>query len=139
MRHKLLTRFGQAPVLVVMLLAMSLLLGACGGMTATSVEATLIGPQDYKAQFDPGTDHALIDVRTPQEYAGGHIPGSVNIPVESLASRLDEVPHDKPVVVYCRSGNRSATAADILVENGYKSVFDLGGIQDWIAQGFAVE
>jgi rhodanese-related sulfurtransferase len=135
-QHQFFGRKNGTSIPLLLLLA-ALVLSACA--SASPAQVTLIGPQDYKAQFGQGADHELIDVRTPQEFAGGHIQGAINIPVESLAGRLDEVPQGKPIVVYCRSGNRSATAADILVQNGYQSVFDLGGIQDWIAQGFAVE
>lgn len=123
---------------VLFLLALALA-GCSGAPAAATAEPTLIGPQQYQQQFNQGQDHALIDVRTPEEFSGGHIPGAVNISVESLPVRLDEVPADKPIVVYCRTGNRSATAATILVENGYQPVYDLGGIQDWVAQGYPVE
>lgn len=123
---------------VLFLLALALA-GCSGAPAAATAEPTLIGPQQYQQQFNQGQDHALIDVRTPEEFSGGHIPGAVNISVESLPARLDEVPADKPIVVYCRTGNRSATAATILVENGYQPVYDLGGIQDWVAQGYPVE
>lgn len=127
------------PALLVVIL-FSMLLVACGGAAAPAVaEVQLIGPENYQEQFDQNTQHALIDVRTPEEFSEGHIPGAVNISVQTLPERLDEVPGDLPVVVYCRSGNRSATAAQILVENGYQPVYDLGGIKDWIAQGYAIE
>ena len=122
------------------LVLLGLLLAACGGAVApAAAEVQLIGPGEYKQQFSQGDEHVLIDVRTPEEFADGHIPGAINISVQTLPDRLDEVPKDVPLVVYCRSGNRSATAADILVNNGYQPVYDLGGIQDWVAQGFEVE
>lgn len=99
-----------------------------------------IAPQEYDTQFiQGGTAHQLIDVRTPQEFAGGHIAGAVNIPVEEIAGRLGEVAQDQPVVVYCRSGNRSAQAAQILDQAGYAPVYDLGGIGAWQQAGFPVE
>ncbi len=122
------------------LVLLGLLLAACGGAAApATAEVQLIGPDEYKQQFSQSDQHLLIDVRTPEEFAGGHIPGAINISVESLPDRLDEVPEDVPLVVYCRSGNRSATAGEILVNNGYQPVYDLGGIRDWVAQGFEVE
>jgi rhodanese-related sulfurtransferase len=140
MKSKLMGRVQSinTPVLILAVL-LSLIMGACAGAVGpATAQVQLIGPQEYKQQFSQD-DHLLIDVRTPEEYAGGHIPGSINISVETLADRLDEVPRDETLVVYCRTGNRSATAANILVENGYQPVYDLGGIQDWVAQGFAVE
>ncbi|KAA3644611.1 MAG: rhodanese-like domain-containing protein [Chloroflexi bacterium] len=111
-----------------------------GSNTGSTVAASqLIDPQQYQEQFGSGTDHLLLDVRTPEEFASGHIEGAVNINVETLASRLDEVPTDVPVVIYCRSGNRSATASQILVGAGYEGVYDLGGIQTWVAQGLPVK
>lgn len=106
--------------------------------SSNSATSQLISPANYQQEFT-SKQHVLLDVRTPEEFATGHIPGAVNISVETLASHLDEVPTDQPVVVYCRSGNRSAQAADILTSAGYKSVYDLGGILTWSAQGYPVE
>lgn len=108
---------------------------------ANSTEAVQsISPSEYQDQFAiPQADHLLIDVRTPDEFASGHLHGAVNIPVESLASRLSEVPNGQPIIVYCRSGNRSATASQVLAQAGYSSIYDLGGINDWITQGLPVE
>jgi rhodanese-related sulfurtransferase len=99
-----------------------------------------ISPADYQTQFvSANTPHFLLDVRTSEEFASGHIHSAVNISVESLESRLSEVPTDQPVVVYCRSGNRSAQASQILSQAGYTRIYDLGGLNDWTAQGFPVE
>ncbi len=72
----------------------------------------------------------LLDVRTGEEYGDEHLPGAVNIPVDDLAARLGEVPQQHPVVVYCRSGNRSARAARTLIDKGYQ-VRDLGPMDAW--------
>ena len=70
----------------------------------------------------------LLDVRTPGEFAGGHIEGALNIPVQELGARVSEVgPKSRPVVVYCRSGGRSCAAAGILSQAGYE-VVDVGGM-----------
>ena len=106
---------------------------------AQPAQSQLISPADYRQQFEGDGNHILIDVRTPEEFGTGHIPGSININVETLANRLDEIPEDQPIVVYCRSGNRSATAATILVNAGFSPVYDLGGIQTWVEEGFPVE
>lgn len=114
-----------------------------GAPAATIVMANApqkVAPQAYMADFvDAKAAHQLIDVRTPAEYASGHIAGSVNIPVEELASRLNEVSKDEPVVLYCRSGNRSNQAANILNQAGYKGVYDLGGIGAWQAAGYGLQ
>lgn len=72
----------------------------------------------------------LLDVRTPEEYAGGHIAGARNIPVHELAAQLSGLPRDRDVVVYCRSGGRSAAAAGMLVRAGFR-VLDLGPMHAW--------
>ena len=74
----------------------------------------------------------LLDVRTPGEFASGHIDGAVNIPVQELAGRLGELDDkQRDIVVYCRSGSRSAQAKRLLAAEGYASVHDLGGIGRW--------
>ncbi len=73
----------------------------------------------------------LVDVRTPGEYGSAHIDGAVNIPVQDLDSRFAELSQNTPVVVYCRSGNRSATAASMLRANGFEEVHDLGAMSAW--------
>ncbi|MCL4256575.1 MAG: rhodanese-like domain-containing protein, partial [Anaerolineae bacterium] len=92
----------------------------------------VITPETYTTAFlDADRDHFLLDVRRPDEFVGGHIAGAANISVETLANNLSRVPKDVPIVLYCRSGNRSAQAADILAEAGYTEVYDLGGIIEW--------
>ncbi len=74
----------------------------------------------------------LLDVRTPAEYQAGHVGGAVNIPVQDLERRIDEItPKDRPVVLYCQSGNRSGRAARMLTQAGYRSVHDLGAMSRW--------
>jgi phage shock protein E len=75
---------------------------------------------------------ALIDVRTAGEFASGHLDGARNIPVDQLAARAGEIgPKDQPVVVYCRSGARSAAAASNLQQLGFVRVADLGPMSNW--------
>jgi rhodanese-related sulfurtransferase len=100
----------------------------------------LLTPAQYQAQFQaPARPHFLLDVRTPEEFATGRIPGAANISLQTLAQRLQEVPKNIPVVVYCRSGNRSRTASQTLKQAGYSEVYDLGGIIEWRAQGLPVQ
>lgn len=74
----------------------------------------------------------LVDVRTPAEFAAGHIPGAVNIPVQELEQRMGELePKSAALVLYCRSGNRSGRAARLLKGAGYEDVHDLGSIDRW--------
>ncbi len=96
-----------------------------------SVDPVLISPDEYRSQFIE-TDHFLLDVRTPEEYEEGHLNGAVNIDHSEVARRLDEIPRDKPIVVYCRSDNRSGQAARVLVDNGFTEVYDIdGGLVAW--------
>jgi phage shock protein E len=74
----------------------------------------------------------LIDVRSPDEYAGGHLPGAVNIPVQVLDQRLAEVgPRDGALIIYCRSGSRSGRAAALLRAQGFTKVHNLGPMTAW--------
>jgi rhodanese-related sulfurtransferase len=69
----------------------------------------------------------ILDVRTPEEFASGHVAGATNIPVQVLVSRIKELdPKDKPIVLYCRSGARSAQAALLLRGAGFVDVVDVG-------------
>ena len=79
------------------------------------------------------TDYIVLDVRTEQEYASGHIPGAVNIPNETIASGAIQQLPDKEqlILVYCRSGNRSKQASEKLVNLGYTNIVEFGGINDW--------
>jgi rhodanese-related sulfurtransferase len=82
----------------------------------------------------------VLDVRTPEEFVTGHVPGAVNIPHEQIATRLAEVPKDKDVVLYCRSGRRAAMAGQVLAQNGYGRLQHLeGDMTAWTANSRAVE
>lgn len=74
----------------------------------------------------------LLDVRTKEEYAGCHIDGSVNIPLDRLDTVREKIP-DKatPIFVHCLSGGRSASAAAYLKRNGYNRVYDIGGMNSY--------
>lgn len=106
----------------------------------SSANHPVIGPQEYQARFVDGKQpHTLVDVRSAEEYAGGYIPGAINIAVHELGGKLDRIPKDKPVIVYCRSGNRSAHAAQTLVAAGYSEVYDLGGLFEWARHGLPLK
>lgn len=78
----------------------------------------------------------ILDVREPSEWNEFHIPDATLIPLGQLASRLSEVPTDQPIVVICRSGNRSAQGRDILLNAGYTNVTSVaGGMNEWRAAG----
>ena len=76
----------------------------------------------------------LLDVRTPGEWQQQHIEGSVNIPLSRLASRLDEVPRNRPIVVFCAAGYRSSMASSLLLREGFSRVAEMtGGMSAWAA------
>uniref|UniRef100_A0A540VBZ7 Rhodanese-like domain-containing protein n=2 Tax=Litorilinea aerophila TaxID=1204385 RepID=A0A540VBZ7_9CHLR len=99
-----------------------------------------ISPTEYQARYvDAQVPHTLVDVRTPAEFQEGFIPGAIQISLQELQQKMARIPKDRPVIVYCRSGNRSAFAANLLMQAGYEEVYDLGGIVDWARAGLPVK
>jgi hydroxyacylglutathione hydrolase len=81
-------------------------------------------------------DAALIDVREPEEFANGHVPGALNLPQADLATRLDEVPRDRPLFMICQGGFRSLRSAQFLSQRGFADVASVkGGTEAWRAAG----
>ncbi len=81
----------------------------------------------------------LIDVRSPMEVASGIIPGATNIPLHMLPMSIEKIPEDSEVVIYCRTGARSAQACAYLTSLGKDNVYNLrGGIMAWLQGGLAV-
>jgi rhodanese-related sulfurtransferase len=121
-------------------------------LNMTAIEATNRGradmpwamltssPEVREASLDelrgrPG-DSVLVDVREPEEFANGHVPGAINLPQAELATRLDEVPRDRPVFVICQGGFRSLRAAQFLNQCGISDVASVkGGTAAWRAAG----
>jgi len=81
----------------------------------------------------------LVDVRADHEWEAGRIAGATHLPLAELAGRAGEIDKERPVVVYCRGGNRSAMAADALAEAGYDAVKMTGGIVGWSEAGLPLE
>ena len=75
----------------------------------------------------------IVDVRTPEEYDGGHIPNAILVPNESIGDDMPEALPDKEatLLIYCRSGRRSKEASEKLLKLGYKSIYEFGGVIDW--------
>lgn len=85
-----------------------------------------LGPKvDYKQLMQQGA--IIVDVRTKAEYQGGHIKGSLNIPLNNLSNHYSKLEKNKPVITCCASGMRSAQAKNILQSNGFKEVYNGGG------------
>lgn len=90
------------------------------------------------ARIDAANAPLILDVRTPQEYAAGHIAGAVNIPHTEIEARIAELGdnRDREIVVHCKSGRRASAAEQLLIDAGYTRVLHLeGDLQDWEAQG----
>ena len=99
-----------------------------GGGTSGTAPSTVDGA---KARELVKQGAQLVDVRSAGEYAGGHVAGAKNIPVDQLARRLGELDKGKPVVLYCQSGGRSRSAGNLLLAQGFAAVYDLGPMRAW--------
>ena len=113
------------PIVFSLLLLLGCAAPAAGYRQITGEEAlTLMSEQ---------TDYLILDVRTPEEFAAGHIPGAINIPNEAIGTDpVAELPRmDQLILVYCRSGNRSKQAAVKLVDLGYTNIVEFGGVNTW--------
>lgn len=141
------------PSILIASAAFSLLLASCVGGTrkapvapsvgsgADQAAASAIDPTAHRyASYDAlaalvdGTDATpflLLDVRTPEEFAEGHIPGAVLLPYDQIGPGKPDSPKDTLIVVYCRSGRRSAIAAEALGRLGFADIADFGGVSNW--------
>jgi rhodanese-related sulfurtransferase len=99
-------------------------------------DPTPIPEVDIAALADAHASGAyVLDVRQPDEYVEAHVPGAVLVPLDQLASRVDEVPGDRPFYVICRSGGRSAMAVEALRGAGYDATNVRGGTLAWVEAG----
>lgn len=91
---------------------------------------------EAKEIFETPGDYIILDVRRADEYAGGHIPGAINVANESINDTCpEELPDmNQTIYVYCRSGNRSKQASEKLVSLGYTNIIEFGGILDWTGE-----
>jgi phage shock protein E len=114
-------------------IALALLLGAgvvALGPFAGADDGRAVDGQRARQLVSDGA--LLLDVRTTDEFAAGHLEGAVNIPISELPRRLSELgAPERDIVVYCRSGTRSAQAAALLESNGFARVYDLGAYRRW--------
>lgn len=125
---------------------MALLVGGFGCTAAESIQggapangATLNADEFAAAMEEPGT--VVVDVRTPAEFASGHIEGAVNIDVSAadFTTRIDTLAREVPYAVYCRSGNRSGTALQLMDDAGFTQAYHLGGgVTAWTSSGRAL-
>ena len=120
--------------LILLLLAV-MMLTACGQDKENDQGAVYVNitAGEAKQIMDSEEGYIILDVRTQEEYDGGHIPGAIVISHEEIAEKAEEALTDKDqlILVYCRSGRRSKLAAEALVELGYTNIKEFGGIIDW--------
>jgi rhodanese-related sulfurtransferase len=93
-----------------------------------------LDPQNFDIKLKETKEAILIDVRTPDEYAQGHLANALSIDIyaNDFKSRLSKLDKTKPVFVYCKAGSRSGSAVDIMEDLGFKEIYDLsGGIISW--------
>jgi rhodanese-related sulfurtransferase len=117
----------------------ALMLALASPALAQAPAAAATAPAPKPGVVDGATAKALVasgakvvDVRTPQEFASGHVPGAINIPYEEVGKRIAEIgPPSTQVVLYCRTGRRSAIAADSLRKAGFQSLYDMQSVTSW--------
>ena len=104
--------------------------------TAADVDEVSVDALEAERASPDSTRTIVVDVREPEEYAQGHIPGALNVPQAELATRLEEIPRDRPVYTVCRSGFRSLRAAQFLKQLGFSHVLNVaGGTEAWLEAG----
>ena len=130
-------RVRRSIVLATATLCLALPLAGCGGSGGDAGGG--VTPISAETLLDsPPPNALLLDVRTPEEFAKGHVPGAINIPYDALPARLGELEggKDRAVVVYCESGRRAGKAESTLAENGYTNLHHLeGDMKAWRAAG----
>ena len=110
--------------LLLLLLAMPLaFFSSCSNNRTTAIQSESVSAHGYKNSF-------LVDVRTPQEFAAGSVPGAVNIPVDEIEGRLDAFKGKESIVLFCRSGARSGKAKSILESHGIQNITNGGSWQE---------
>lgn len=117
---------------ILLLLAVLMMLSGCGGKVV-EINYRQISQEEAKVMMDT-QDVLVLDVREQSEFDAGHIPAAVLLPVGTITAKTAGAvieQKDSVVLVYCRSGNRSKTAAQALAELGYTQIYEFGGINTW--------
>jgi len=114
------------------------ILAACRseGEAETTFEAIRLSPREAQDICHAQNNVLLLDVRSEAEFETFHLPGAVSLPHDEIETRAADMLPDKDrvIFVYCRAGNRSRVAADLLARMGYSRVYDIGGVNDWITE-----
>ena len=110
-----------------------MLLSSCGTPRGSANSYRQISMDEAVKMMKNEKNYIILDVRRPDEYAEGHIPGAINVPNEEIgATEIAELPDKSQLIlVYCRSGRRSKEASEKLVKLGYTNIVEFGGIQDY--------
>ena len=110
-----------------------MLLSSCGTPGGSKGNYRQISMDEAVKMMKDEKNYIILDVRRPDEYAKGHIPGAINVPNEEIGTaEIAELPDKSQLIlVYCRSGRRSKEASEKLVKLGYTNIVEFGGILDW--------
>jgi rhodanese-related sulfurtransferase len=114
---------------------------AGSGAPEAAASVGVMAPADLAGRLGTADEPIILDVRSPEEYSAGHIPGAINVPYDQIAAHLDslETFRDREIVVYCRSGRRAGVAEAALAEDGFQQLLDLEGhMQSWQAAQYPV-
>ena len=133
--------FRRSTLLAIVALLAVFTISACdSGEAQAAPGAYTVSAADAVPMIESG-ERTVIDVRTPEEYQQAHVVGAVNINLEGpdFADRIAELDAEKPYLVYCRTGNRSAVAAEQMAEAGIKDIADAGGLVELARAGAPVE
>ena len=119
--------------MITLAICAGLFLAGCNAEPEPEASYRQIGMQEAVTMMEEETDYIILDVRTAEEFAAGHIPDAINIPNEVIGTtEIPELPQkDQLILVYCRSGNRSKQASEKLVALGYTNIVEFGGINSW--------
>jgi rhodanese-related sulfurtransferase len=127
----------QIGILVIIGLLVFLIASLGGEQTSnTGTLPASVSVDEAHQMYTEGT--FVLDVRTPEEWNEFHVPNTTLIPLDELAARVNELPKDQPIVVVCRSGNRSQAGRDILLQAGFNVTSMNGGLNQWRDSGYPV-
>ena len=118
---------------LLLLIISLMLLSSCGTLGSSYSGYRQISMNEAVKMMKDEKNYIILDVRRPDEYSEGHIPGAINVPNEEIGSaEIAELPNKSQLIlVYCRSGRRSKEASEKLVKLGYTGIVEIGGIQDY--------
>jgi rhodanese-related sulfurtransferase len=112
----------------------------CVAWALAFADARDISSREAKVMLEKNKNIFLLDVRTPQENSQARLPGTVLIPISEFERRVNEVPRNKTILVYCAVGSRSKPVAEFLAKNGYKEVYNMSdGLVGWYRNGFPLQ